>query len=130
MNKTLKWILIGLGVALAAFLIALPIFAMVFHRGSVGILGSGIFGRAGRIMMPVSFFSFFGFFRVLFPLGLLALAVTGIVLLVRGGKSSRATQPPAPPLPVQPGVEPHVCRKCGQPLYAGGEYCPFCGEKQ
>lgn len=136
MNKTLKWILIGLGIALAAFVIALPVFFMVFNRGSVGMLGTGIIGRAGRMVIPVPFLSFFGFFRVLFPLGLLALVVTGIVLLVRGGQSSHLAQPPASPLPThsaapaQPEVDQHICRKCGQPLYTGGEYCPFCGEKQ
>lgn len=128
MNKTLKWVLIGLGIALAAFLIALPILGMVLNGGRLGVMGHGILGRAGRGMMMLPFFGMFGFVRVLFPLGVFALAIVGIVLLARGG-SSRATPPPPAP-PAQPAVEARTCRHCGKPLPAEGEYCPHCGKKQ
>lgn len=128
MNKTLKWVLIGLGIALAAFLIALPILDMVLNGGRLGVMGHGILGRAGRGMMMLPFFGMFGFVRVLFPLGVFALAIVGIVLLARGG-SSRATPPPPAP-PAQPAVEARTCRHCGKPLPAEGEYCPHCGKKQ
>lgn len=134
MNKTLKWVLIGLGIALAAFMIAIPIFFVIVNRQGAAMMGSEIFGRAGRMIVPVPFFSFFGFFRVLFPLGLLALVVTGIVLLVRGGRSSSVAQTAVPPLPstgpVQSETAQRICQKCGKSLHPEGEYCPFCGEKQ
>jgi len=129
MNKTVKWVLIGLGIALLVFLIALPVFYMVLHRG--GMMGLDIYGRAGRMMMPVPFFGFLGFFRILLPLGLIALVVVGIVLLARGGRSNQAAPLPAQPAEqAQPVVEQRICRKCGKPLNTEGEYCPFCGKKQ
>ncbi len=134
MNKTLKWVLIGLGIALAAFMIALPIFFMIMNRQGAAMMESGLFGRTGRMIIPIPFFSFFSFFRVIFPVGLLALVVTGIVLLVRGGRSSSAAQTVVPPLPAAGQVQPEptqlTCRKCGKPLNPEGQYCPFCGEKQ
>lgn len=129
MNKTLKWILIGLGIALAAFLVALPIFGMVLHGGRLGtgLMTPDILGRAGRGMMLVPMFGFFGFLRVLLPVGVVALAVVGIVLLVRGNHTSKAGMVPPPVLPTE---ELRVCKSCGKTLAAEGEYCPFCGTQQ
>ena len=47
MNKTLKWVLIGLGIAVLAFLIALPLFSM--HR-----LGFSMMSRLSRSRAWVS----------------------------------------------------------------------------
>lgn len=127
MNKTLKWILIGLGIAVATFLVAMPILGMCLGGGRPGMMGSGILGRAGHGMMLLPFFGVFGFLRVLLPLGVVALAVVGIVLLARGGRSSTTT-PVAPP--AQPVAEARACRHCGKTLPAEGVFCPHCGKKQ
>ena len=39
MNKTLKWILIGLAAALGVFIIALPLFYLASHAGGLMDLG-------------------------------------------------------------------------------------------
>ncbi len=129
MNKVLKWVLIGLGIALVAFLVALPICLMALRGGHLGIMGPGILGRAGRGMMLMPFLGVLGFLRIVLPLGVLALAIVGVVLLIRGGHARAAVQVP-PATPAQPAAEVRTCRKCGKPLPAEGEYCPFCGTKQ
>jgi uncharacterized membrane protein len=128
MNKTLKWVLIGLGIALVAFLIALACFrgfgfahpmmgrAGGFERGFGGF-GMGLMFRMGL--------------RFLVPLGVLALAVVGIVALVRGHKvknaavlTAAAVQPVVPPEPEK------LCAKCAQPVKLDWVACPYCGKKQ
>jgi predicted lipid-binding transport protein (Tim44 family) len=90
MNKTWKWILIGLGVFILAFCVGLPLF--------LG-LGASLAGNGGMPMMRQPFggypmmggrgfgiFGGFGLLRLLFPLfglGLVVLVIAGIVLLLR-----------------------------------------------
>jgi uncharacterized membrane protein len=139
MNKTLKWILIGLGIALVVFFIAMSVFYMLRVAGGVG-------GTSWRGMMPfqgmmpyrsgyhMPFLGFmpmmgFGFFRLLLPLAVIGFAVYGLVRLA-GGKSKRydasASQTP-PPLT---GETQRACVACGKALPGEGEYCPHCGAKQ
>ena len=48
MNKTLKWILIGLAIAVGVFLLALPVFYLLRVGGGVTNLGQGMMPfRAG-----------------------------------------------------------------------------------
>lgn len=143
MNKTLKWVLIGLAIAAGAFLLALPIFGMMMYRGGMPMMdGWGLrdglrtsFYHNPHRMMP--FMGVFGFLRLLLPLGVLGLAVYGIVALVRGNRrpATAAQVPPAAPaapaapLAVDASTE-GVCSACGRELHSGGEFCPYCGTKQ
>jgi hypothetical protein len=139
MNNTLKWVLIGLGIALVVFFIALSVFVM-FGRVAGGVDGTSWRGmmpyqgmmpyRSGGYHMP--FFGMmggFGFFRLLLPLAVIGFAVYGVVRLA-GGKADRygtgTTQTP-PPLT---GVTERACVACGRALPGEGEYCPHCGTKQ
>ena len=127
MNKTLKWVLIGLGIALVVFLVALPLFGM--HRVGFSMMPrySG-FDRAFPFMgaMPMMAFRLV---RGLIGLGIFALAVTGVVLLVRSGSAKKVE----PPTPVEPTVivDPVTnCRHCGKEIKVGWVACPYCGKKQ
>lgn len=125
MNKTLKWVLIGLGIALAAFLVTMSCIRFAGYH-TLGWMGrSGAYPRMG--MMPMM--GFFGLFRLLVPLGVLVLAVFGVIHLVRG----KATTPPAmipPAQPVAPVLDVHQCANCGKTYETDGEFCPYCGTKQ
>jgi hypothetical protein len=135
MNKTLKWILIGLAIAVGVFIIAVPIFYLARHAGNLAEFGRDVMPfRSGTHMMPRTwpFMMFplaglFGFFRLLVPLAVVGFAVYGIVALARG-RNGRAPQfPPAVP-PAK--TEGRVCASCGKPLPDEGEFCPHCGAKQ
>ena len=139
MNKTLKWILIGLAIALGVFIIALPIFYLARHAGSLADLGRGFMPFRSDFHMPsrtwpVMMFplaGLFGFFRALIPLAVIGFAVYGIVRLVGGGSNrygTGSTQTP-PPVPSAPVIERN-CVSCGQALHSAGEFCPHCGAKQ
>ena len=142
MNKTLKWVLIFLGIALLVFCLALPLFLAPAMRGGF----SGRMPMMGRDFGPFNNYGghmrfgggLFGIgfmlLRLIIPLGVLALAVVGVVALVRGRKPA---QPPAAPIAAAP-VEPapaaaapveHPCPHCGQPVQDGWLACPHCGEK-
>ena len=146
MNKTLKWILISLGIVLGLLLIA----AVIFHPFAGGDSRFGAsdeytrpFNRMDRFegfqrpfdgthrMPMMKFMPMMGFrvIRGLLGLGVLALAVIGVVLLVR---SNRAKQV-APPVPVVPEsiVEPAKhCRHCSREINLDWVACPYCGKKQ
>lgn len=136
MSRTLKWIFIGLAIALGVFLIALPVFYLARHVGSLADWGRGMLPfRTGIVphFRTISFLgvlprlAIFGFFRVLLPLVIFGFAVYGVVALVRGRKPAfPPAVPPVPPLP----VAPRVCAACGKSLYTDGEFCPYCGVKQ
>jgi hypothetical protein len=159
MNKGWKWILIGLGVFILAFCVALPIFLRV-GGGLLGLAGMPMMGRAfgGYPMMGARGFGIFGGFgllRLLFPLfglAVVVLVIVGIVLLLRRPQktvlaTSAAVTPvayaepippanftptePVPPAVVAPAVvvETTPCPHCGGPVQAGWVACPHCGEK-
>ncbi|HPS41915.1 MAG TPA: hypothetical protein PK040_04875, partial [Anaerolineaceae bacterium] len=74
MSKTLKWVLIGLAIALAAFLLTMLIGGMFWMHNGVGISRfDGYNPHGGMMRWPMM--GFFGFFRALIPLGILVLAV-------------------------------------------------------
>lgn len=135
MNKTLKWILIGLAIALGVFIIALPVFYLARNAGNLAELGRGLMPfrssphmpfRSGLMMMPLM--GLFGLFRLALPLAVIGFAVFGVVALVRGRKNDITTAVP-PALPAVPAPE-RSCTACGKPLQSEGEFCPFCGTKQ
>ena len=127
MNKTLKWVLIGLGIAILAFLIALPLFNM--HR-----LGFSMMSRypgldRGFPLMRAMPMMAFGLIRGILGLGVLALAVLGVVLLVCSGKSGQVT-PPAAVIPPSVVVPAKQCRHCSREINTDWVACPYCGKKQ
>ena len=133
MNKTLKWFLIGLGIALVTFIGAMAVFTM--HRGGYSMMGGyEDFGRGIREynrmpMMGYMPMMAFGLFRGIFGLGILALAVVGLVHLIRHGRAKHdATIAAAQPvIPVEPEVS---CQKCGKSLKSEWTNCPYCGKKK
>ena len=135
MNKTLKWILIGLAIAVGVFLLALPVFYLVRVGGDVTNLGQGMMpfrgGNHRLIWGVLPLIGVLGFLRMLLPLTVLGFAVYGIVALARGKKIPAAmTTPPAiPAVPVSPAPE-RVCVSCGRTLPPDGDFCPYCGTKQ
>lgn len=127
MNRTLKWVLIGLAIAVGVFIIALPIFLLVSRSGMYHMAdGWGLRdGLRDGMRMPMRspfgmlpFFGIFGFIRLLLPAAVLGLAVYGVVALVRGGRVKTSTPPLA------------ACAACGRELVSGGEFCPYCGAKR
>ncbi len=130
MNKTLKWILIGLAIAVGVFIIALPIFTLVLGGGQAAIMDNWGWRDGMRtpyyhspfMMRPLM--GVFGLFHLLLPAAVLGLAVYGVVMLARGGRAKAATPPPAAP------TGPRACAACGRELVSGGEFCPYCGAKQ
>jgi len=139
MNKTLKWILIGLGIAIAAFLVTMAFFG--FHRGGYSMMnGIDDYGRGLRTFGRMPMMGFmpmmaFGLMRGVFGLGVFALAVIGVVLLIRNGKSKHAekmaaAQPAVSETPVV-APEPEInCKKCGKVLQKDWAVCPYCGRRQ
>ena len=156
MNKTWKWILIGLGVFILAFCVGLPLFLSIGARVAGMPMMRQPFG--GYPMMGGRGFGIFGGFgllRLLFPLfglAVVVLVIVGIVLLLRRPQkpvvvASTAVTPaasaePVPPAdfnpsePVAPAVvtpaevvETTPCPHCGAPVQAGWVACPHCGEK-
>ena len=147
MNKTLKWVLISLGILVGLLIIA----AVVFHAFAIGTGHMGEitklsqrpygmmdqnndFGRGIREYNRMPKMGFmpmmaFGLFRGIFGLGILALAVVGLVHLIRHGRAKHdATIASAQPLiPVEPEVS---CQKCGKSLKSEWTNCPYCGKKK
>ena len=79
MNKTLKWILIGLAIAVGVFLLALPVFYLLRVGGGVANLGQGMMpfrgGNHRLIWGVLPVLGIFGFLRLLLPLAVLGFAV-------------------------------------------------------
>lgn len=136
MNKTLKWVLIGLGIALAAFIVAMLVFGV--RRTGFSMMGERGFNRIGGRIGGFSMMGFmpmiaFRLFRGLFGLGILALAVFGVVFLVRNNKAKSTNQVAtmAPSVEPTPVVEPEkLCKHCGKPVNSDWVACPYCGKKQ
>jgi hypothetical protein len=146
LNKTLKWILISLGIVLGLLLIAMVVFhsfAGGYSRFSASDEYTRPFNRMDRFedfqrpfggthrmpMMTVMPMMAFGLIRGILGLGILALAVIGVVLLVRNGRAKQV----APPVPEVPAsiVEPaRHCRHCSREINTDWVACPYCGKKQ
>jgi hypothetical protein len=150
MNRTWKWILIGLGVFILAFCLALPLFlgfsARLLGFGRMPMMGQP-FGRFPMMGRGFGIFGGFGLLRLLFPLAALVivvLVIVGIVLLLRRPQKPAAAAitpavtpvdatslepiPPAAAAPVKV-VETTPCPHCGAPVQAGWVACPHCGER-
>ena len=140
MNKTLKWILIGLAIAVGAFIISLPVMFMIHNGGRISMMdGYGLRDglrdgmRTSTFHSPMRMFpmfGLFGFLRLLIPLGVIGLAVYGVIALVRGNRSVHAAPPAAPVAPAAAAADMRTCAACGKELHGEGEFCPFCGAKQ
>lgn len=139
MNKTLKWVLVGLGMAVAAFLVTMMFIG--FHRGGYSMMfGIDNYGRGlrtfGRMpMMGLMPLMGFGLLRGFFGLGILALAVIGVVLLIRNGKTHEAAktasaQPAVVETPAAAAEPERTCKKCSKVLQSDWAVCPYCGKKQ
>ena len=136
MNKTLKWILIVLGILLGLALIAAVVFqALGMSRFGYMPYGLDRFDRFGSFDRYYGYMPMMGMFPMVgfsllrggFGLGILALAVIGVVLLVRNG---HAAKPAAVPTVEAPAAPARTCAKCGSTLEAGWVACPHCGKKQ
>lgn len=133
MNKVLKWVLIGLGITLAVFFIAMLAFRgfagrPVFMMGGRGL---GFHHPFGGMMFGMGLFMLF---RVLLGATVLGLAVFGAISLFRRQKSLPGNTA-IPPVPVAQAVvenfEPQrTCVKCSHPLQSDWKNCPYCGKKQ
>jgi hypothetical protein len=149
MNKTLKWILISLGILVGLALIAMVVMHLIGFgglRGSMmydidhtpyGLDRDGNFGGYSRNfpgmnrmpmrgMMPLMGL---GILRGVLGLGVLVLAVIGVVLLVRNDKARRASAVPSAPVEV-PQHSQRTCKYCAKPLETEWVACPHCGKKQ
>jgi len=148
MNKTLKWILISLGILVGLAIIASVVFhVFAFGGGRTGMMFNydrlpngldreGNFGGLNRNLGRMPMMGFmpmmaFGLLRGILGLGVFALAVIGVVLLVRNGKAKRDAQSVAAPL--VPSATPAVeksCKHCGKTINEDWIVCPYCGKKQ
>lgn len=113
-----KWLLFGLVIFLAAFLIALPLFggwSMMPARfaSGYGWMHSGMIGRGG-----------FGGLGMLIGLAIPILLIAGVVALVYSFAKRPAPPQTPPPAPTSP------CAYCGKPLDPGWVACPYCGKKR
>ncbi len=151
MNRTWKWILIGLGIFILAFCVALPLFVGIGTRflgyGGMPMMGRrfGFLPFMGPFMgrgFGMGGFGLLGFLFPLFALLVLILVIVGIVVLLRRPQRPVvATAMPAetvtpidatpaePVTPVPEAVETHPCPHCGAPVQTGWVACPHCGEK-
>ena len=123
MKNGWKWLLLGGGVFILVFGLALP-FVGGMNWANCGRLGYGGFGPGmmggGYPMMGFGFLAMLG--MVVVPLAVLALGVVGIAALLRSGNTS--TAPVAPAAPAVP-----ACTNCGQVVQTGWVACPHCGQK-
>jgi len=134
MKSFWKWLLIFLGVLVAAFLVALPFFSRLgrFWMGPMVMMGGfGGFHRAVGFGFPgggllVMLAIFLGWVLV----GVLIIA--GIVALVRGSRRTASASPAAVapvPAPEAASESAIMCKRCGKPLQSDWVSCPYCGKK-
>jgi hypothetical protein len=133
MNKGLKWILIGLGIALMVFIVAVfAINGFAFRPlVMIGRRALGLHHPFSGVMFGMGLFMIL---RVLFGAAVIGFAIFGIVSLFRGYKSmpvkstpSIAVESQAAPLTVE---QQRTCVKCSKPLQTDWTNCPYCGKKQ
>ena len=127
MNKTLKWVLIGLAIVVGLCVLTLPILTLV-HTSGRGMMMNGWGWREGwRTMHQHGRFILLPFLCLL-GLGSLAvvgLVISGVLALARG--TSVQTPPAVPPAVVTEG---RICKVCAKPLADEGAFCPHCGAEQ
>jgi hypothetical protein len=90
-------------------------------------------GRGYNMMGRMGFgMGFGGLIGGVFILGLLVLLGLSIAALVRGASRPVAavSTAAAPAAVTPPPAMMHACKKCGQPVQDGGNFCPNCGKKQ
>lgn len=133
MNKVVKWVLIGLGIALAVLLILMTAFRGFAGRPEFMMGGRelGFHHPFGGMMFGMGLFMLF---RVLLGAAVLGLAVFGLITLFRRPKSIPASSassisPEVQAAPVNSEPE-KTCIKCSKPLQADWNNCPYCGKKQ
>ncbi|HTX80443.1 MAG TPA: zinc ribbon domain-containing protein [Longilinea sp.] len=132
MKSFWKWLLIFLGVLIAAFLVALPFFTrfgrlwwrpMTMMGGFHRTIGVGFAGGNWLMMLAI--------FLVWFVVGVLVVA--GIVALVRSSRRApvQASQAVAVPVSAPEAVSgsANTCKRCGKPLQPDWVCCPYCGKK-
>ncbi len=133
MNKVLKWVLIGLGIALVVLFVTMLAFRGFGMRPSFMMGGRelGFHRPFGGMMFGMGLFMMF---RILLGGTVLGLAVFGLISLFRRQKSIpvnpvKTTPPETQTVPVN--IEPQrTCIKCSQPLQSDWKNCPYCGKKQ
>jgi hypothetical protein len=94
--------------------------------------GGRMFHMMGRGGFGMDRMGFGGLVGGLFMLGLLALIGVGIAALVRGANRPVGTVAAvaAPVAVTPPPAMVHACKKCGQSVQDGVNFCPNCGKKQ
>jgi len=91
MNKVLKWVLIGLGIAVVAFGVALAAFrGVAFRPLMMGGRGFGFNRGFGGMMIGMGLSMIF---KLLLTGGVVALAIVGIVSIFRHDKKISNTDP-------------------------------------
>lgn len=133
MNKVLKWILIGLGIALVVSFIAMIAFRGFVFRPSLMMGGRdlGFHHPMGGMMFGMGLYVLV---RVLLGGTVLGLAVFGLISLFRNQKNIHVN--PANPVASESQTAPvnidpqRTCIKCSQVLQSDWKNCPYCGKKQ
>jgi hypothetical protein len=121
MKNGWKYLLVGLGILIIVFLIALPFFGFGFF----GPFGHGFMMGPG-MMRGYYYPRGFGFFNPLMAIGtfviplLLIVGVVALVVaLVRGSSRPSGVTTPQP--------QPRTCPNCGKSAQADWKNCPYCG---
>jgi hypothetical protein len=114
-----KWVLIGIGVFLLAFLLAVPFFTGICGRAGA-MMGGGWYGwnmmGGGNSMM--GFGSLLMVTIVLASLLLIALVAGAVIVLQRNPRGTG-----------EPSLTPATCLHCGKTVQKEWVACPHCGQK-
>ena len=143
MKKVWKWIL-GIVIGLVVLVVLVGAAFLMrggFHAGRIENEHLRTWSQQAPGMMPNSGFGyqmggpgrmnyggmgvFGGFLGGLIALGFLTLIVLGIVWLARNLRTLKPVDMPT----VAPAVVMTTCKKCGKPIQADWNNCPYCGKK-
>lgn len=122
MRNIWKYLLVGFGVFVLVFFIALPFFG----GGWVGtcFAGRGMMGGYRGMMGGYGFMNPFGFFGMvlmwLIPLAILVLIVLGIAGLFKGWNIANRSNPGG-------GTPARMCQNCSKAAQPDWTTCPYCG---
>ena len=117
MKSVWKWILLGIGVFVVVFLIALPLWLGVPMMSARGAYGFGMM-RGGMMGWGLGGFGWIG---MLLRLAIPVLVIGGVIALVYYLAKRPSAPAPAATVP---------CEFCGKPLDPGWVACPYCGKKK